>query len=198
MEKYLHAPSDLPPLIRLALVHYQFEAIHPFIDGNGRIGRLLVTLLLSTEGLLPQPLLYLSAYFERNREEYYQRLLAISQQGDWTAWLMFFLRGVAEQARDASARAMALLALQRQYHEKLHSMQSSALPLRLADELIANPVTTIARAGELLHVTARAAQQNIEKLEQAGIVTEVSGRHRNRIYAAHQVMQILEGEGIRE
>src|SRR5438093_2787845 len=100
LEKYLHSASSLPPLVRLALIHYQFEAVHPFLDGNGRIGRLLLTLLLNSENVLPQPLLYLSAYFERNRNEYYRRLLAVSQNGEWIEWLSFFLRGIAEQSRD--------------------------------------------------------------------------------------------------
>ena len=101
LEKFCHAPSPLPLLIRLALIHYQFEAIHPFLDGNGRIGRLLLTLLLSSENVLPQPMLYLSAFFERNRDEYYRRLLAVSRDGQWLEWISFFLRGVAEQSRDA-------------------------------------------------------------------------------------------------
>ncbi len=104
-EAYLHKPSQLPLLIRLAGIHYQFEAIHPFLDGNGRIGRLLITLLLCKEGALSEPLLYLSAYFERNRNEYYRLLLAVSQAGKWVDWISFFLRGVAEQSREELARA---------------------------------------------------------------------------------------------
>ena len=96
LERYIQSPSDLPPLIRLALVHYQFETIHPFEDGNGRIGRLLITLLLCAEGLLPEPLLYLSAYFERHRDEYVDRLLGVSQSNEWEDWITFFLTGIAE------------------------------------------------------------------------------------------------------
>ena len=104
-ERYLHAESHLPPLIRIGLIHYQFETIHPFLDGNGRIGRLLITLLLCAWDLLPQPLLYLSAYFERWRDAYIDLLYAVSQRGAWNAWLVFFLQGIAIQARDAVARA---------------------------------------------------------------------------------------------
>ena len=111
LEKYLHTPSPLPLLIRLALFHYQFEAIHPFLDGNGRIGRLLLTFLLCAEGLLPQPLLYLSAYFERNRKLYYHLLLSVSHSGKWTDWIVFFLNGVAEQSRDAIKRSHQLMDL---------------------------------------------------------------------------------------
>ncbi|MEK7786345.1 MAG: Fic family protein [Chloroflexota bacterium] len=134
-EKYLHAPSSLPPLVRLALVHYQFEAIHPFLDGNGRIGRLLITLLLCVNGLLTEPLLYLSAYFERNRQDYYRHLLAVSQSGQWREWITFFLLGVADQSRDALCRSGRLLDLRETYRDKLQTARAPALLLQLTDEL---------------------------------------------------------------
>ncbi len=142
-EKHLHAPSDLPPLIRLALIHYQFEAIHPFLDGNGRIGRLLISLLLCEWMLLPSPLLYLSAFLERRRQEYYGRLLAVSQKGEWEAWVGFFLSGVAEQSQDAVARAARLRALQAEYHARLQRARSSALLLKLVDGLFDHPAMTV-------------------------------------------------------
>src|SRR5436309_5025335 len=147
-EKYLHEPPVLPPLVRLALIHYQFEAIHPFLDGNGRIGRLLITLLLCAEGLLPQPLLYLSAYFERHRLEYYRLLLAVSQSGGWSEWICFFLRGVAEQSNDAIRRSDRLLQLMQDYRERLQSARTSALLLQLVDRLFMTPATTVARTAE--------------------------------------------------
>jgi len=104
LEEFLHSPSDLPPLVRLALIHYQFEAIHPFLDGNGRIGRLLISLLTCAWNMLPQPLLYLSAYFEAQRDSYYDLLFAVSQGGAWEEWVTFFLRGVKEQCGDAVKR----------------------------------------------------------------------------------------------
>src|SRR5690606_7815228 len=113
--KYIHCASNLPPLIRLALIHYQFEAIHPFDDGNGRLGRLLITTLLCVEEILPQPLLYLSAYFMKHRTRYYELLLQVSTSGKWTAWIEFFLEGVIEQSRDAIARANTLWILRDQY-----------------------------------------------------------------------------------
>ena len=194
LEKYLHAPSPLPPLVRLALVHYQFEAIHPFLDGNGRIGRLLITLLLCAEGLLPLPLLYLSAYFERHRPEYYRWLLGVSQQGQWPEWISFFLQGVEEQARDAIKRSSRLLDLWRSYRERLQSARSSPLELQLVDELFSSPAISAARATELLGVTPRAAQHNIDKLVSEGILEETTGRQRNRIYAASSIIQIIEAE----
>jgi len=191
-EKYLHARSDLPPLIRLALIHYQFEAIHPFLDGNGRIGRLLVTLLLCAHGLLPQPLLYLSAFFERHRDEYYMRLLEVSQRGEWAVWILYFLRGIASQAHDAIRRSDRLLGLWQRYRSKLQRTRASALLLQLIDELFISPAITNSAAADRLSVTPRAAQLNIEKLLKAGILREATGKRRNRIYVASEIISVVE------
>jgi Fic family protein len=147
-EKYLHEPPVLPPLVRLALIHYQFEAIHPFVDGNGRIGRLLITLLLCVEGLLPQPLLYLSAFFERHRQEYYRLLMAVSQSGSWTPWIAYFLRGIADQSSDAVKRANLLLSLRQRYREKMQSARSSALLLQMVDDLFSTPALDVSSASK--------------------------------------------------
>lgn len=104
LEKFIHSPPDIPQLARAGLIHYQFETIHPFLDGNGRAGRLVVIMLLIEWGLISQPLLYLSAFFEANRLDYYDRLLAVSQRGEWKNWLLFFLRGVSSQSLDAITR----------------------------------------------------------------------------------------------
>jgi Fic family protein len=192
LEKYLHEPSPLPPLVRLALIHYQFEAIHPFLDGNGRIGRLLITLLLCAEGLRPQPLLYLSAYFERHRQEYYRLLLAVSQSGAWVEWITFFLQGVAEQSRDAVRRSDSLLHLMQEYRARLQSARASALLLQLVDRLFMVPAITVTGAAQHLHVTPRAAQLNIDKLLAAGIVREVTGRARNRLFVATGILEVIE------
>ena len=191
-EAYLHAPSTVPLLIRLAAIHYQFEAIHPFLDGNGRIGRLLITLLLCKEGALPEPLLYLSAYFERYRNEYYRLLLAVSQTGKWIDWISFFLRGVAEQSRDALVRSDRLLQLWKNYRGEFQSARSSALQLRLVDQLFAYPAITANQAAKLLQVTHRSAQLNIEKLIRKGILKEATGKQRNRVFIAPQIVKIIE------
>jgi Fic family protein len=191
-EAYLHAPSTVPLLIRLAAIHYQFEAIHPFLDGNGRIGRLLITLLLCKEGALPEPLLYLSAYFERYRNEYYRLLLAVSQSGKWIDWISFFLRGVAEQSRDALVRSDRLLQLWKNYRGEFQSARSSALQLRLVDQLFAYPAITANQAAKLLKVTHRSAQLNIEKLIRKGILKEATGKQRNRVFIAPQIVKIIE------
>ncbi len=191
-EKYLHAKSSLSPLIRLALIHYQFEAIHPFLDGNGRIGRLLITLLLCADGLLPQPLLYLSAFFERYRDEYYRLLLAVSQKGEWEGWIRFFLRAVATQARDAIKRSDKLLALWQSYRSRMQEARASALLLQLVDDLFSYPVLTNPRVTERLAITPRSAQLNIEKLVAAGILKEATGQRRNRVYIAPEIINIIE------
>ena len=195
-EKYLHSPSGLPPLIRLALIHYQFEAIHPFLDGNGRIGRLILTLLVCAEKLLPQPLLYLSAYFEQHRQQYYDSLLAVSQAGTWSEWVAFFLRGVAQQSQDAILRSDRLLNLWQEYRRKLQSPRASALSLQLVDELFSYPAMTIAWAAKRLDVTPRSAQLNIEKLVRAEILREETGKRRNRVFVASEIVRTIEARKI--
>jgi Fic family protein len=194
-EKYLHEERrKLPPLVRLSLIHYQFEAIHPFWDGNGRVGRLLITLLLCSEGLLPQPLLYLSAYFERNRREYYRLLLDVSQSGNWTDWVRFFLNGVSEEARDAVARSNQLLALRQEYRKKLQTQKAPGRALELMEMLFVEPVVTVPGAKQRLNVTTPSAQQNVDKLVRAGIIREVTGKRRYRIFVAQKIMQIVEAD----
>jgi Fic family protein len=194
-EKYLHeSRRSLPPLVRLSLIHYQFEAIHPFWDGNGRVGRLLITLLLCSEGLLPQPLLYLSAYFERNRKEYYRLLLDISQTGNWRDWLLFFVNGVAEESRDAVARSNQMLVLRQEYREKLQAQKVPGRTLELMENLFREPVTTVAGARNLLKLTTRSAQQNVDRLVQAGILKEITGRQRYRVFVAQRIIEIVEAD----
>lgn len=194
LEKYLHEKRPFPPLIELALIHYQFEAIHPFLDGNGRIGRLLISLLLGEWDLLSQPLLYLSAFFEKNRKEYADSLLLVSQTGNWKSWTTFFLRGVAEQSRDAVLRTRRLLGLWDSYRSKLQTARSSALPLRLVDELFAYPALTVNHARKALGITHHSAQLNVLKLVKAGILREYTKKRRNRIYVAPEIASIIESE----
>ena len=143
MEKYIHSNAQEPALIQCALVHYQFEAIHPFVDGNGRIGRLLITFMLLEKKLLSQPLLYLSDFFERHREEYYKLLLNVSQRGDWKAWLMFFLNGVCQQSEDALLTIQKLLDLQNRYRALATRPRIPKVVNRLIDYLFASPVISI-------------------------------------------------------
>jgi Fic family protein len=192
LEAFLHTPSELPPLVRIALVHYQFEAIHPFGDGNGRIGRLLVSLLLCAEGLLPEPLLYLSAFFESNRSEYYDRLLAISLRGSWEEWLLFFLRGVAEQCADAVGRTGRVLQLWEAYRETLQVRRGSAVLLGLVDWLFASPAVSVSLAARVMGVTPAQASKHIRRLCEAGILREVTGRRRRRIFVAEGILRAID------
>ena len=191
-EKFINSPlGEIPVLVWLAMVHYQFEAIHPFLDGNGRIGRLLVTLLFCIKGLLDKPLLYLSAYFERRREEYYERLLQVSLKGQWPEWILFFLRGVTEQSIDAFERSRQLMDLQQEYHEIVHVTKRSALQIRLVDLLIERPVITTVFAKRYLNVSYPAAKNNIDRLVKVGILREVSSAKRHRIFIAEKVLEII-------
>lgn len=192
LEKFLHAPSRLPPLIRLGLIHYQFEAIHPFLDGNGRIGRLLVTLLLCAWGLLPEPLLYLSAFFEAHRIEYYNHLFGVSQAGAWDRWLVFFLQGVTEQANDAVARAQRLQGLRERYRGQLQSSRMAARLLQLVDLLFAQPVITARQVETALAIDFPTAQRYVNQLVEAGLLHEITGKARNRVYRANELVRAIE------
>jgi Fic family protein len=194
-ERFQHAPTSLPPLVKLALTHYQFEAIHPFRDGNGRVGRLLVALLLVERGLISQPLLYLSAYFEAHCSEYYDRLAAVSSRGDWDGWVRFFLQAVAEQATDAVERARRLLALRDDYHVRLQSARASALPIKLVDCLFTSPAMTVVRGTHELAVTHRAASLIVDKLVAAKILTPMTPEAtRNRLFFASEIIDLLQAE----
>ena len=191
LEKYLHSEDIYPPLVRLAMIHYQFEAIHPFIDGNGRIGRLLLSLLVVQWGLLPSPLLYLSAFFHRHRQQYYDLLLEVSAGGAWQGWVRFFLRGVAEQAHDAIARAKRLQELQIAWRERLMQARTSALSLRLIDGLFASPILTIPDAQRLLEVSYHSAQRNVDKLVDAGILHQVGDVSYGKTFVAAEILRVI-------
>jgi Fic family protein len=193
LEKYLHEGNAYPPLVRLACIHYQFEAIHPFIDGNGRVGRLLVPLLMVSWGLLPHPLLYLSVYFERRREDYYRLLMAVSTHGYWRAWIAFFLHGVADQARDAVARAKRLQDLQAGWRDTLQKERASALVLRLADVLFERPILTIPVAAEVLDTSYPSAKAAVAKLEAIGALRQVPAEGAAKTYEASGILDIVTG-----
>ncbi len=193
LEKYIHAPCELPAIVKMAIIHYQFEAIHPFLDGNGRIGRLLITLLLISQDLLSQPLLYLSAFFEKHKGAYYQHLLKVSQTGEWEEWIIFFLRGVAEQAEDALKRSNQLLALMNIHRFKIQQgKRTSGHLLQLLDLLFQKPVITTKQVTDVLKVTPASAQKHIDRLIEEGILKEITGKQRNRIYLASEIMKVLD------
>jgi Fic family protein len=192
LERFLHE-HDLPLLVQLAFAHYQFEVIHPFLDGNGRIGRLLIPLMLVLRGALPEPLLYLSAYFEQHRSEYYDHLLLTSQRGDLLPWLTFFLHGVRRQARDAEERTVRLVELQHQMRNQLLEEGRPNSVVRLAEHLFSTPILTAARAQSLLGVTRPTAHAAIDALVERGDLYEVTGRERGRVYEAPRIFDAVYG-----
>lgn len=196
LEKFIHSDSDIPALLRLAMVHYQFEAIHPFHDGNGRIGRLLISLLISSENTLPQPLLYLSAFFERHRAQYYDNLLRVSTHGSWNDWFLYFLEAVREQSLDAINTANRLTDLRDTFHARLHAPRATGLLHKLVDALFRSPAMTISRAAQVLGVTYRSAQQNVERLVTSGILREVTGQKRNRVFISDEIIRAVEGADV--
>ena len=189
-EKFLHE-SDLPPLVTIALAHYQFEAIHPFLDGNGRVGRLLITLFLIERKILPTPLLYLSAFFEAARRDYYDGLRGVSTSGAWNEWLEYFLLGVARMSEDALSRATRINDLLAEWNGKFAG-HSTNTPIRVLGLLAANPFVTITGAANQLSVAFTTVQRAIERLESSGIVRQVSDAKRDRVYCAQAVLDILE------
>jgi Fic family protein len=194
LEQFIGSPSLLPPLARVAMIHYQFEAIHPFADGNGRIGRVLILLLLCSEKVLPVPLLNPSAFLERHRAEYYRQLLAVSQRRTWNDWVTFFAQGVAQEASDAMGRVQELDRLREQYQRRVQTARASALLPKLVDQLFVNPAITTNRAAEVLNVKFNSAQKTIDKLLGAGIIKELTGQKRNRIYLATDILAAIEGK----
>ena len=191
-EKFIHGGTEVPALARAAMIHYQFEVIHPFLDGNGRVGRLLMALLFTEWKILPQPLLNLSVYFERYRQEYYDHLLAVSQYGEWEAWLRFFLRGVSAQARDSLVRMQRLEAIRIKYEPLVQSDRNSERMGAVLNSLFARPILSTKQLAGSLAMPFKTARQYIEKLVQAGILREVTGKARNQIYRADEVFGALD------
>ncbi len=187
-EKYMHAEDELPAIVRIGLLHVQFETIHPYLDGNGRIGRLLIALLLEHWKLLSQPLLYLSLFFKQHRDEYYRRLSAVRTDGDWESWIRYFLEGVAVIADEAIGRARELFALVESDRERVLSSKSSSLmAARLFEKLPKHPIVTVARVTSLLQTTKPTATKAVKALIDAGVLVEITGRKRDRSfhYAAY-------------
>ncbi len=194
LEKFLYTDTELPPLVQAAMVHYQFETIHPFLDGNGRIGRLLVALLLCQRNVLSKPLLYLSAFFEQHQQEYYGLLLKVSSTGIWREWIEFFLRAVTEQSRDAVSRSRCLQELQHSYVQVAREQRLPPTAGQLIDLIFMKPVLNVKTAREFLKVSYPSAQYALSSLEKAGILTEITGRKRDKVYAANEVLKALDGE----
>ncbi len=193
LEKFLHEENDLPVLVRCGLVHAQFETIHPFLDGNGRVGRLLITFQLVHAGVLHRPLLYISHYLKRHRAEYYDRLGAIRQSGDWEGWLRFFLRGIAETAEEATDTAEAIVGLREEHRALLQHEGLGLNGLRLLDLLFQHPLVNVNLVRDTLGVRSYNTANNlVEQLTALGLLEEVTGGQRNRVFRYTPYWRLLE------
>ncbi len=184
LEHFMHAKDSMPPLIRIGLTHAQFETIHPFLDGNGRVGRLLITFLLCEQGTLLSPVLYLSHYFKANRAEYYEHLQNIRQDGGWEAWLKFFLRGVADVSREATETARAIVNLRETDRDKIINElgRVAGNALKVHELLFRFPLVSVNPVADMLEVSFTSANRLIERMVEVGILVESTGNARNRVF----------------
>ena len=187
---YIKSGGEYPSLVDIGLCHYQFETVHPFVDGNGRVGRLLVVLLLICSDLLVTPVLYLSSYINRNRQEYVDRLLAVSEEGEWNEWLCFFLRAIRTQAEEAFSRARLLLR-QREKYEQQYRRSAESVRL-LTSRLFARPYITVNEAKDLIGMTYQSANNAVETLMDDGVLDEITGKQQYRVFKAVEIMDIVE------
>ncbi|MHB8462111.1 MAG: Fic family protein [Vulcanimicrobiaceae bacterium] len=194
LEHFLHGPAEIPVLLQVGLAHAQFETIHPFLDGNGRMGRLLITFLLTEKKLLAQPVLYLSTYFKRHRAEYYDRLQAVRDVGDWEGWLAFFLQGVIEVSREATQTAAAILRMREQFRNAITENLGRAAGNghRTMDRLFDHPIVTVARVREWLDITSASANNLVTRLEGIGVLRETTGFARNRRFRFDPYLRLFE------
>ncbi|REJ68341.1 MAG: Fic family protein [Planctomycetota bacterium] len=193
LERFLHDRTSLPVLIHCALAHAQFETIHPFLDGNGRVGRLLITLLLCEREILHQPLLYLSYYLKAHRAQYYDRLMAIRNDGDWEGWVRFFLRGVFEVSQGATETARAILDLREKHRKTISERGSgSANGHRLLDFLFERPIISVRMAEEHLACSYVTAANVVDEMARLGILREITGQQRNRKYRYDPFMELFD------
>ena len=191
LEKFIHADTEIPTLARAGMIHYQFEAIHPFLDGNGRVGRLIIMLLFHEWNVLSQPLLNLSAYFEHYRQEYYDHLLAVSQHGKWEEWLRFFLRGISIQAQDSVFRMTRLQGIRTKYEVLVQVDRNSVRMAAVIDFIFSRPILSIKQLETALDLPYMAAKRYIEKLVDANVLQETTGYARNRVFQANEIFEAL-------
>ena len=193
LEKFLHDRSTYPVLIRAALAHVQFETIHPFLDGNGRIGRLLITLMLCEEKVLKEPLLYLSLFFKTHRQQYYELLQSVRENGDWESWLDFFLQGVVETSEQGISTAMRLLALFEADRARIGTLGRAApTALRAFAELQRSPIIAVPQASSKLQISQPTLQKALDRLASLGVVREITGKRYRRSYAYRAYLKILD------
>lgn len=193
-ELFLHREDDLPVLVHVGIAHAQFETIHPFMDGNGRVGRLLVTFLLMHRRVLHRPLLYLSLFLKRNRDEYYDRLMAIRDEGDWEGWLEFFVRGVAETAEEATIKARSIVELRDEHLTAIDSAGFAANARRLLDLLFRRPLVDVPLVRDELGVAFGTANKLVEQLADIDVIREVTGRRRDRVFRFDSYLDFFAGD----
>ncbi len=193
-QKFLHQRDELPKLIHCGLAHAQFETIHPFLDGNGRVGRLLITLLLVERGVLQRPLLYLSYYLKAHRSQYYDRLTAIRTEGDWENWLKFFLRGILEVSNAAAQTAREIVVLRDTLQQAIRESTNAGYGFSLLDHFFELPVLSIKQAEQHLGCTYRTAARLVEEFEALGIVREITGQKRHRRYRFERYIAIFRNQ----
>src|SRR5680860_16260 len=191
LERFLHT-AERPALVDIGLIHAQFETIHPFLDGNGRVGRLLITLLLIHRGVLRGPLLYLSLYLKQNRSEYYERLTAIRERGDWEGWLLFFLTGIAETAREATGKAESIFDLRERHRQEVIKGRAGPKGLALLSGLYQQPLINVNRASSMVGVTYETANRLVGHFEDLGILREVTGLKRRRVFRYDPYLALFE------
>ena len=193
LEKFIHADTpEVPALIKAGLVHVQFETIHPFLDGNGRLGRLLITFLLCTQGILKEPILYLSLYLKTHRQDYYDLLQRVRERGDWEAWLAFFLEGIAETSRQAADTARELRDLFEKDRRRIEGLgRPAASALRVHRRLQRNPIVAIPDTAHDLQLSPPTVANAIRRLESLGVLRELTGKQRRRLYVYDAYLDIL-------
>ena len=196
LERFLHGDDDLPPLVKIALAHVQFETIHPFLDGNGRVGRLLITFLLTEGGVLHKPVLYLSHFFRRHRQAYYEHLHAVRDGGDWEAWLGFFLRGVIEVAGEAAETARRIQLLREQHRTAITDRlgRGAGNGHRVLESLFDRPILTVADVRKLTGITYAAANNLVARLVELGVLVEMTGYARNRRFRYEAYVRLFTDE----
>ena len=194
LEVFLHEDSPLPLLIRVGLAHAQFETIHPFLDGNGRIGRLLITFFLVHEKVLKDPLLYLSIFFKRNRRDYYDRLQAIREDGDWEGWLAFFLEGVASVSREATSTAAQIVALREETRGEISTSlgRRAGSGLTLLEALFQTPIVNVKHVERITGLSQPAANALTNALVELGLLTEMTGKKTYRMFAFERYLDLFE------
>ena len=194
LELFLNSPSSLPLLVQIAIAHVQFETIHPFLDGNGRVGRLLITFLLMNRGLLTQPVLYLSHHFKRHRSAYYEHLQTVRTRGDWEGWVEFFLQGVIDVSREAALTAKAILAMREEYRSKIADTmgRGAGSAHRVMEKLFDQPIVAVATVREWLDITPAGANSVVNRLVEIGLLTEITGYARNRRFRFDPYLRLFE------